>query len=74
MWNLKYDANELIYETETDSQTEKTDLWLPRGRGRERDGLGIWAWQMKTITFRVDKQQGPAVQHGKLYSISCDKP
>ena len=22
MWNLKYDTNELIYETETDSQTE----------------------------------------------------
>ena len=22
MWNLKYDSNELIYETETDSQTE----------------------------------------------------
>ena len=21
MWNLKYDANEFIYETETDSQT-----------------------------------------------------
>ena len=21
MWNLKYDTNELIYETETDSQT-----------------------------------------------------
>ena len=21
MWNLKYDKNELIYETETDSQT-----------------------------------------------------
>ena len=21
MWNLKYDINELIYETETDSQT-----------------------------------------------------
>ena len=27
-WNLKYDTNELIYETETDS--ERTDLWLPR--------------------------------------------
>ena len=26
-----YDTNEFIYETETDSQTEKTDLWLPRG-------------------------------------------
>ena len=22
-----------IYETETDSQTERTDLWLPRGKG-----------------------------------------
>ena len=26
--NLKYDTNELIYETETDSQTQRTDLWL----------------------------------------------
>ena len=33
MWNLKYDTNELIYETETVLQTERTDLWLPRGRG-----------------------------------------
>ena len=32
MWNLKYDTNELIYETGTDSQTQRTDLWLPRGR------------------------------------------
>ena len=24
MWNLKYDTNELTYETETDSQTEQT--------------------------------------------------
>ena len=42
MWNLKYDTNELIYET--DSQTQRTDLWLPTGRvgGRGRDWeLGI---------------------------------
>ena len=32
MWNLKYDTNELIYEIETDSQTQRTDLWLPRRR------------------------------------------
>ena len=25
MWNLKYDANEVIYEIETDSQTQRTD-------------------------------------------------
>ena len=38
MWNLKYDtnnANELAYKTETDSQSWKTNLWLPKGeRGR----------------------------------------
>ena len=32
MWNLKYDTNEPNYETETDSQTQRTDLSLPRGR------------------------------------------
>ena len=33
MWNLKHDTNKLICETKTDSQTERTDLWLPRGGG-----------------------------------------
>ena len=37
MWNLKYDTNELIYKTETDSQTQRTNLWLPKGEeGEER--------------------------------------
>ena len=31
-WNLKEDANELIYKTETASQTKKTNLWLPKGK------------------------------------------
>ena len=35
MWNLKYDTNELIYKTETDSQMWKTNLWLPKGKGSE---------------------------------------
>ena len=36
MWNLKYGINELIYETEIDSQTQKANLWLPKGnKGRE---------------------------------------
>ena len=26
IWNLKYDTNEFIHETETDSQTQRTDL------------------------------------------------
>ena len=33
MWNLKYDTSELIYETETDSQTYRIDLWLQGGEG-----------------------------------------
>ena len=39
MWGLKYDANEHIYETEREAQTQKTGLWLPRGLGGE--GLGV---------------------------------
>ena len=31
----KNDTNELIYKTKTDSQTLKTNLWLPKGKGRE---------------------------------------
>ena len=44
MWNLKYDANELIYETERDSQIQRTDLWLPReGEVRgEMDWEGVY--------------------------------
>ena len=33
MWNLKKKYwNELIYKTETDSQTSKTNLWVPKGK------------------------------------------
>ena len=28
----KNDTNKLIYKTETDSQTLKTNLWLPKGK------------------------------------------
>ena len=31
IWNLKYNTNQHIYETKTDTQIERTDLWLPRG-------------------------------------------
>ena len=31
VWNLKYDTNELIYKTESDSQ--RINLWLPKREG-----------------------------------------
>ena len=36
MWNLKYGINEPIYKTETDSETQRSDLWLPVGMGGGR--------------------------------------
>ena len=31
-WNLKYDTNKSVYGTETESGTQRTDLWLRRRR------------------------------------------
>ena len=47
MQNLKKkDTNELIYKTETDSQTSKTNLWLTKQKGKGweggRDKLADW--------------------------------
>ena len=42
MESLKNDTNELVYKTETDSQIQKTNLWLPNGKGgRGKDKLGV---------------------------------
>ena len=39
MQNLKYDADELVYKTERNSQ--RTSLWLPRVEGGWIGGLGL---------------------------------
>ena len=39
MWDLKNDTNELIYKTETDSQTSRMNLWLPEGKGWGGGGI-----------------------------------
>ena len=38
----EYDTNELIFETETDSQIQSTYLWLPMRRNVREDGVGVW--------------------------------
>ena len=40
IWNIKYGTNELISKTETDSQTWRAELWLPRGDGEGMGGTG----------------------------------
>ena len=32
-------TNKLIYKTETDPQTKKANLWLPKGKG---SGVTVW--------------------------------
>ena len=65
MWILKYDTNEHIYKT--DSQTWRTDLWLPRVRAG-----GGSDWEFRTNRYKllfigwINKVQ-------RQYSTSCDK-
>ena len=43
MGNLKYDTNELIYKTETDSQSEKKNIFMvSKGERVWNDKLGVW--------------------------------
>ena len=42
MWNLKYDTNEHIYKTETDSHRENRLVVANGKREGGMDGLGLW--------------------------------
>ena len=55
MWNLKNYTNESIYKTDTDSQTQKTNLWLPKGKYVGRDQLGVSDYQIQTTIYKIDK-------------------
>ena len=46
MWNLKNDTNELIYETETDSDIENKFMVTKREREWRRDKWGVWDKQI----------------------------
>ena len=43
-----------------------------RGKG-DRDKLGVWDQQIQTTIYKIDKRQGPSVQHRELYSVSFNK-
>ena len=55
MWNLKYDTNKPICETETDSQTQRADLWLPRGKeGSRRTGWQFGVGRCKLLHILIE--------------------
>ena len=37
-WNLKSDTSEFVYKTDTEEQTLKTNVWLPKGKD-EKGGM-----------------------------------
>ena len=53
-----------------DSQTQKTNLWLPGGR----DSQGLWEGHVHTAVFKMDNQQELIVQHRELCSMWCGSP
>ena len=70
MWYLKKknDTNELIYKTETDSQTYRTNLQL-LGGWREGIVKGVWDGHIYMAIFKMDRQQGLTVWHIELCSM-----
>ena len=52
------------------------DTGLVFAKGEVEGGEEDWelGFTDETIIHRTDKQQGPAVEHRELYSISCDQP
>ena len=75
MWNTR----ELIYKTETDSQTSKANLWLPKckGEGRGMDwgfGLGICTlWYMEWMVNRnLLCRIGNSIQYSVITSVGMD--
>ena len=52
----KKDTNELIYKTETNSQTQKTNLWLPKGKvGVRGQDFGINIYTLLYIKQTTNK-------------------
>ena len=58
MWNLQYDTMNISTE-----HKEKT-CGCQGGCGGGREKLRVWGEQIQTVTYRIDKQQGPLYSPG----------
>ena len=56
MESKERDTNELTHKTETDPQTQRTDLWSPRGRQMQEGSIGNLGLASQTATDRTHKQ------------------
>ena len=57
MWNLKINnTNELIYKTDTDSQTQRIYLWLSGWKDGGKGSQGVQNPHVHTAIFKMDSQ------------------
>ena len=64
----KYGMNKLICETERDSETDRTDLWLPRVRGGWTGSLGL-----ADVGFYIQKDKHQALLYSTVNYIQSVK-
>ena len=58
MWNLKKNGtNEPIYKTEVESQMQKTNLWLPRGKEGTKETISELEERTTEITQPVQHKE-----------------
>ena len=70
MWNLENSTKELTYKTETDSQTQKTHLRLPKRKG----GGGInqeYGIKIDTLLYRKQINNNDLVYSSTRNYIQC---
>ena len=61
----------LISETEIDSQTQRTDRWLPSGGKWERDGLGVGVSRRQLFIIERISPRSYCVVQGIALNILC---
>ena len=63
----------LFTRQEQTRRHRKSSYGYQRGqREGGEDRLRVWDEHIHTTIYKIDKQQGPIVQHRELYSISCN--
>ena len=55
---------QMMLSTKQKQITDRENRSVAASRGRKWDGWRVWGWQMKTITFGMDKQWGPTYRTG----------
>ena len=73
MWNPEKTTQMNLFTGLKQIHRHREQTLVPQGK-RGRDNLGVWDQQTHTAVYKTDKQQGPIVQHMKLYSIFLNKP